>query len=533
MKAENVPGTPTYKSYSIRYESVWHNNAQIVADEDTNKFYVALYSTVFLYDRTIRPMLPDLPSQMLRRFGVEVRGEDLRYEEEWERRWRYVSEAIDRMGTVQLRMFDRWGNRVDELLYPPEYWDMLYAGYRAGVVGRVFRENSLKPFYVLGYITSFYDPGVYCPYTVSISTALPLYKYGSKDLKERYLPNLIATEGEIWQGATWMTEAKGGSDLGNTVETIAEPSENGVWILNGEKYFASNVGAEVAVVAARIKGRPKGVRSLALFLLPKYRRDGSLNYLVRRIKPKIGTRSVPTGEVELRNSEAYLLGRPEWGIYLILEALNVSRVANSVGSVALAHRSWVEAMNFAKRRWAFGRYINDHPLLKRQFEDVAREVEEAFVLAWESVEALDGVYLEKPKYSKAYHTFRLIAHMSKYWTAEVSVKAAKWSMEVHGGMGVLEEYPAERLLREAMILPIWEGTAHRQVLDGVEAIVKKDAHVGLYERFKDYAGAEEIRRLGEEIKAMDDLRREREADLLFKGMIDATLKVLRERYSLT
>ncbi len=478
-------------------------------------------------------MLPKLPSQMLGRFGIEVREGDLRYEEEWERRWRYVSEAVDRMGTVPLRMFDRWGNRVDELLYPPEYWDMLYAGYRAGVVGRVFREGTLKPFYVLGYITSFYDPGVYCPYTVSISTALPLYKYGSEELKGRYLPKLIATEGEIWQGATWMTEAKGGSDLGNTVETVAEPSEDGVWILNGEKYFASNVGAEVAVVAARIKEKPKGVRSLALFLLPKYRRDGSLNYLVRRIKPKIGTRSVPTGEVELRDSEAYLLGRPEWGIYLILESLNVSRVANSVGSVALAHRAWVEALIFAKRRWAFGRHIHEHPLLKRQFEDVAREVEEAFALAWEAVEALDEVYLERPKYSKAYHTFRLVAHMAKYWTAEVSVRAAKWSMEVHGGMGVLEEYPAERLLREAMILPIWEGTAHRQVLDGIEAIVRKDAHVGLYERFKDYAGAEEIRRLGEEIKAMDDLNREREADLLFKGMIDATLKVLRQRYRLT
>ncbi len=478
-------------------------------------------------------MLPERPSGMLKDFNIEVKEGDLKYEEEWEGRWKYVSESVDRMGTVQLRMFDRWGNRIDELLYPPEYWEMLYAGYRAGVVGRAFKEGSLKPFYVLGYITSFYDPGVYCPYTVSISTALPLHKYGSEELKERYLPNLIATEGEIWQGATWMTEAGGGSDLGNTVETVAAPVGDGLYILNGEKYFASNVGAEVAVVAARIKGKPKGVRSLALFLLPKYRRDGSLNYLVRRIKPKIGTRSVPTGEVELRDAEAYLLGREEWGIYLILEALNVSRVANSVGSVALAHRAWVEALTFAKKRWAFGKYIHEHPLLRRQFEDMEREIREAFALAWESVEALDGVFLEKPRYSRAYHTFRLIAHMAKYWTAEVSVRAAKWAMEVHGGMGVLEEYPVERLLREAMILPIWEGTAHRQVLDGIEAIVKKDAHLGLYERLKDYPGAEEIRRIGEEIKGMDEYVRERDADLLFTGLIDATLKVLRQRYSLT
>ena len=475
-------------------------------------------------------MIPERASKLLQEFGIEVDREALDYEDWWERKGKFISESIDRMGTVQLRMFDRWGNRIDELLYPPEYWDMLFKGYRAGVIARTFEEESLKPFYILGYITSFYDPGVYCPYTVTISTAVPLYKYGSQELKEKYLPPLIARDGEIWQGATWMTEAKGGSDLGNTVETIAEPAGNGLWILNGEKYFASNVGAEVAVVAARIKGEPVGVRSLALFLLPKYRRDGSLNYYVRRIKPKIGTRSVPTGEVELKDAEAYMLGKREWGIYLILESLNISRVANSIGSVALAHRAWVEAYTFARKRFAFGKYIYEQPLLNRQFQDMGREIREAFALAWESVEALDEVYLEKPRYSSRYHTFRLLAHMAKYWTAEVSVKAAKWAMEVHGGMGVLEEYPAERLLREAMILPIWEGTAHRQVLDGIEAIVKKDAHIGVFERLRQYDGAEEIRRIGEEIKAMDELEREREADILFESLVKATLKVLRQKY---
>lgn len=269
---------------------------------------------------------------------------------------------------------------------------------------------------------------------------------------------------------------------------------------------------------------------MGLFLLPKWRRDGSLNYFIRRIKPKIGTRAVPTGEVELRNSEAYLLGKPEWGIYLILETLNISRVANSIASVAIAHRAWREAYTFARKRWAFGREIYRHPLLRRQFERWEGEIREAFALAWEAVEALDGVYLERPRYSQAYHTFRLLAHMAKYWTAEVAVGASRWGIEVHGGMGVLDEYPVERLLREALILPIWEGTSHRQILDGIEAVVKKDAHIGLYERFRGYGGAEEIRRIGEEIKGMDGETREREGEELFLSLVKATIRVLREKY---
>ncbi len=282
-----------------------------------------------------------------------------------------------------------------------------------------------------------------------------------------------------------MTETKGGSDLGNTVETLAEFNGK-FWVLNGEKYFASNVGAHLAVVAARFKGEGKGVKSLGLFLVPRYKDNGELNYFVRRIKDKIGTRSVPTGEVELRDSQAYLLGEKDYGIYLILEVLNISRVANAVGSVALAQRAIYEAYRFARERFAFGRKILEHPLMARQFEDKILSLRKAFVLAWESAKMLNKVFLEKPPYSKDYHAFRLLAHLAKFWTAEIAVQTSKWAIEVNAGMGVLGEYGVERLLREAMILPIWEGTTHRQVLDAVEVIVKKDAHKYLYEYLKDH-----------------------------------------------
>jgi alkylation response protein AidB-like acyl-CoA dehydrogenase len=397
------------------------------------------------------------------------------YQAWWETVGRGLSEPVDRAGTPWLRTHDRTGQRCDEILLGEGYRQLLLEGYRRGIIWQVFEQNSLLPSYLLGYLTAFNDPGLYCPYTVSLGTAVPLSKYGGAALHERFLAPLLRRDGQVWQGATWMTEIKGGSDLGANVETRAVRQGNS-WRLSGEKYFASNAGAELAVVAARPDGAPAGVRGLALFLLPRLRRDGSLNYLIRRLKDKIATRSVPTGEILLEQSEAWLLGRAEQGIYLILEVLNISRVANAVGSVALAQRAISEAMQFAARRHAFGKPIDRQPLLARQIRERRLGLELAFALAWEAVCLLDRVWRQKPPYTDDYHLFRLLAHLAKYWTAEFAVQTAKWAMEAHGGLGTLAEYPVERWLREAMILAIWEGTSHRQILDGIEVMQHKAAH---------------------------------------------------------
>lgn len=455
----------------------------------------------------LRGLLRDLPDEAALRD----------YEAWWEAEGKDISAVVDREGTPWLRMFDVVGNRVDEILFPASYWSMLREGYRAGAVWRAFESNSLLPAYLLGYVTAFYDTGLYCPYTVSLSTAIPLSKYGDAEARQRYLPRLLQKDGNAWQGATWMTEAGGGSDLGAGVETIAREA-GGRWLLNGEKYFASNAGAELAVVAARRAGEPATVRGLSLFLLPRYREDGSLNYHIRRLKDKIGTRSVPTGEVELQDSEAHLLGDPEQGIYLILEVLNISRVANCVASVALAQRAIAEALSFAEQRVAFGKPVIEHPLLRRQFEDRISLLNGAFALTWEAVRLLDEVWQEVPPYSERYHLFRLVAHLAKYWTAELSVLTAKWAMEVHGGMGVLAEYGVERWLREAMILPIWEGTPHRQILDGLEAMQRKRAHELLFGHLApdaDPQAFEEMAAQVEALLALPQVEREAQAEEVF------------------
>ena len=441
------------------------------------------------------------------------------YESWWLAEGVAISEAVDRAGTPGLRMFDQFGKRTDEILFPPDYWKMLKRGYETGAIWRAFEGDSLRTHYLIDYVTCFFDAGLGCPYIVSLSTTVPIRKYGTPELQEKFLAQLLRRDGNNWQGATWMTEVKGGSDLGANVETVARKSEppavaggqtnaNDRWLLTGDKYFASNVGAELAIVAARPEGAPKTVQGVALFLVPKYRsespagrgpREGNpsgvldaggpreLNYFIRRLKPKIGTRSVPTGEVELRDTEAYLLGKEEWGIYLILESLNLSRVGNIVGSVALAQRALADALTFAERRIAFGKPIIEHPLLRRQFEERSTQLRHARALMWEAIQLLDEVWQETPRYSDRYHLFRLVTHLAKYWTAELAVQFAKWNMEVHGGMGVLSEYSAERWLREAMILPIWEGTPHRQMLDGLEVMERKRAHEMLFAHLAPYA----------------------------------------------
>ena len=453
------------------------------------------------------------------------------YQSWWEREGCAVSDAVDRARTPWLRMFDTAGKRVDEILYPAEYWGMLKRGYASGVLWRAFQDHSLLPSFLLIYLTSFYDCGLSCPYTVSLSTALPLSKYGDAGLKTRFLPSLLREDKTVWQGATWMTEIKGGSDLGANVETEAVPS-TGRWRLTGDKYFASNAGAELAVVAARPRGGPAGVRGLALFLLPRRRQGGELNYTIRRLKDKTGTRSVPTGEIELRDSEAYLLGTVEEGIHIILEVLNLSRVANGLGSVALAQRAIADAMRFAESRVAFGRLIGEHPLLREQLEERVRNLRSAFALAWEAGRLLNEVWEQRPPYSHRYHLFRLVAHLAKYWTAEFAVQTAKWCVEVHGGLGVLEEFRVERWLREAMVLAIWEGTAHRQLLDALEVIERKQAHHALIQDLEATTGVADMRQLVETIDAHLTLpadERERTWEPLAARLAKVTAEALVQR----
>jgi acyl-CoA dehydrogenase len=451
------------------------------------------------------------------------------YESWWETEGRHISDATDRAGTPWLRMFDRAGRRVDEILFAPEYWRELRQGYKAGAVWRTFEDQSLSASALLDYIACFYDPGLTCPYVVSLATAVALDRHSTEALKGRFLPPLLRRDDTVWQGATWMTEIKGGSDLGANVETLARP-DGDRWLLTGDKYFASNAGADLAVVAARPEGAPQGVRGLALFLLPKRREDGELNYTIRRLKDKVATRSVPTGEIELRASEAWLLGSQERGVHLILEVLNLSRATNALGSIAIAQRALAESADFARQRIAFGKPVFDHPLMRKQFDERIETLQDGFALGWESIQRLNEVWREKAPYSDRYHLFRLVAHLAKYWTSDIAPQIARWAMEVHGALGVLAEFPVERWFREAMVLTIWEGTCHRQILDGLEVMERKGAHRLLFEQLREAAvpvDLAEMRRRVDAHLALPQAQREARAEEMFRDLAIFTARTVR------
>ena len=462
------------------------------------------------------------------------------YESWWETEGSRISEATDRAGTPWLRMYDRGGQRVDEILFAPEYWRALRKGYQAGVVWRAFEEESLLTCALLDYITCYYDPGLTCPYVVSLATAVALDRHGGEVLKARFLPHLLRKDESVWQGATWMTEIQGGSDLGANVATVARPAGDR-WLLTGDKYFASDAGAELALVAARPAGAPHNVRGLALFLLPKRRENGALNYTIRRLKDKVATRSVPTGEIELRDSEAWLLGSHEGdvrGVHLILEVLNLSRATNSLGSVAIAQRALAESADFAKQRIAFGKPVFEHPLMRKQFDERIELLQDAFALGWESIARLDEVWRQNPPDADRYHLFRLIAHLAKYWTSDLAPQIARWAMEVHGALGVLAEFPVERWFREAMVLTIWEGTSHRQILDGLEVMERKGAHHLLFEHLRDAADPaarhqmdrmEPMRSRLEAHLALPPAEREAGAEEVFRDLAALTARALRSK----
>lgn len=476
------------------------------------------------------------PVTYLRGAGIPCpQGLDIEaYQRWWLEEGAGLSRDVDRAGTPWLRRFDVQGNPSDDIVMPAHYSALLFRSHDAGSVRLSLQTRSLSPFFLLGYITSFHDPGLYCPHTLSMATARAIDRHGDAICKARFLPRLMGQDGAHWQGATWFTERGGGSDLGHAVHTRALQVA-GRWLLEGEKYFCSNVGAELALVAARMPGAHEGVKGIGLFLVPRSRGDGTLNYAVARIKDKIATRSVPTGEVELRASEAYLLCAEGKGIYALLDVLNMSRAANSIAAAALMQRALADVMAYARMRMVFGRPLAEQPLMARQISDWTRALSGVVALAWAAATAVD-IWPAGEAVRSTQPADRLLVHLAKYWTAEQAVLAAKWAMEAHGGMGVLAEFGIERWLREAMILAIWEGPPQRQCLDAMEVMRHKQAHELLLHWLAEWMPeVDRSQLLGQiaQVLAQPQEQQDMEAERVVRALAQATALALARKREVT
>jgi acyl-CoA dehydrogenase len=373
-------------------------------------------------------------------------------------------------GRPRLVAYDRQGNDISQVVYNPGYLQTVAEVFGAGIVAWRHHTPDGAPgpippviTWAMGYMTAMAESGFYCPVALTGSVALVLDRFAPPDLKARYLPGVTSTDPEqLLQGATWLTEKTGGSDVG-AITTVAR-QEGDTWRLTGEKWFASNCDAPVAVALARPEGAPSGTAGLALFLIPRVLPDGQRNsYRIRRLKEKLGVIAVASGEVLLEGAEAYLIGGPGQGFKMMMEAINLSRVYNAVGSAGVARRAFLEAITYTSHRIAFGKPLNQHPLMRLKLLHMLVDLEAATALAFRAADSFER--------GEALH--RALIPIAKARTADTALQMARAALECHGGNGFIEEYVTPRLLRDAQVMTVWEGPENVLALDLLRVLAKQ------------------------------------------------------------
>jgi len=343
--------------------------------------------------------------------------------------------------------------------------------HRAGVLGW---DKPMPPAakYALSYLFVQAEFGLCCPLSMTDSLARTLRKFGDPGLVERFLPPLTTQDFDaLYQGAMFMTEQGAGSDISAT-EVEARPDGAGGWLLSGDKWFCSNPDAALAMVLAR-SGRPEeGIKGVSLFLLPRRLDDGSLNhYRILRLKDKLGTRSMASGEIRLEGARAWLVGEPGRGFQQMADMVNNSRLSNGMRAAGLMRRACGEAFFIAEHRRAFGKRLIELPLMRRQLLKLLLPTEQARTMLFQTAEALRRSDAGE---EGAYALVRILTPLIKFRACRDARKVCGDAMEVRGGCGYIEEWSDARLLRDAHLGSIWEGTSNIVALDVIRAI-RRDA----------------------------------------------------------
>jgi acyl-CoA dehydrogenase len=336
-----------------------------------------------------------------------------------------------------------------EIEFHPAYHRAGRAVWATGIVGAPAREQA-SLFYVLAQAG---EGGHACPVVCTAGLVRVLKTRASDELRERFLRPLLATDyDEAHRGAQFLTERHGGSDVGaNRVEAVPDGD---VWRLHGEKWFCSVADADQFVVTARPQGAPAGTRGIGCFLVP--REAGG--FRIRRLKDKLGTRALATGEIEFEGAAAYPLGPVEEGFKTAVGVLNTSRWLNAVGSSGLMRRAYVVASDFAQERTAFGQSISEFPLVREHLAVMKAEADAALASSLELTELVaridDG---EADEADVFWH--RLLVNANKVVTSLAATRAIRRGIEVLGGNGTIEDFsPLPRLWRDAIVFESWEGT---------------------------------------------------------------------------
>jgi alkylation response protein AidB-like acyl-CoA dehydrogenase len=280
-----------------------------------------------------------------------------------------------------------------------------------------------------------------------------------------------------------MTERTGGSDV-STTSTVAVATEDG-HRLTGTKWFTSATTAQIAVTLAYLRDGQSREPSLSVFLVRLRDDNGSLRGIrVNRLKDKLGTRALPTAELTLEETPAHLIGGVGHGVRKISALFNVTRVYNAVAAVAGMRRAIALVRDYALRRRAFGKPLIEHPLHAETIAAMELEWRAGFLLAFHVVELL-GRQECGTATSDELARLRLLIPVAKLYTAKQAVAVASEALESFGGAGYIEDTGLPRLLRDAQVLSIWEGTTNVLSLDVLRALEKTSALRALLDYARD------------------------------------------------
>jgi alkylation response protein AidB-like acyl-CoA dehydrogenase len=335
------------------------------------------------------------------------------------------------------------------------------------------------------------EGGHACPAVCTAGLIRALRRHGSAELRERFLPPLLEPDYDrCHRGAQFLTEVQGGSDVGaNRVEAVPDGDR---WRIHGEKWFCSVADADQFLVTARPRGGPDGTRGIGCFLVP---RDGG-GFTIRRLKDKLGTRALATGELEFHGASAYAIGAPEDGFRIAAGVvLNTSRWLNAAGSAGLMRRAFLEASSFARHRTAFGRRIADFPLVRENLAVMKAEEQAALASTLELTRLVDLIDVGGASEADlVWH--RILVNANKFSTSLAATRVCRRGIEALGGNGAIEDFsPLPRLYRDAIVFESWEGTHNVLCAQALRDLARLDAVDLVAERIGDPRDlAERLRR---------------------------------------
>ena len=291
--------------------------------------------------------------------------------------------------------------------------------------------------------------------------AAMILRFGTDEQKRRWVPAVVRGERK---GAVAMTEPQAGSDVGNLATTARRDGDG--WRLTGRKQFISAGNGDFVIVLARAAEGSTGLDGLALFIVP---RDGE-NYLVERAEHKFPIRGSTTCSLVFEGSRAELLGEVGAGWREILTFMNESRIAIGLQGLGVGEAAYAKAMRYAGERVQMGRPIREHPMIAEMLVDMETTLAGLRALATEASTLQD--LATRGKDERAARDLRELTPLVKWYGSEEIVRVCRNTLQIYGGYGVVTEYDVERHMRDALILPIYEGTSQIQSLMAVRDLMR-------------------------------------------------------------